>query len=77
MEVEVLFYGRVSETTGLSSTKYQDVKNIDALLNLLKEKFPKLQNLQYTMALNQVIVNTNTTFKNGDIIAILPPFAGG
>lgn len=77
MEIEVLFYGMVSEAACKSSIKYQNVKDTDELSEQLTALFPQLQNMTYIMALNQEILKENTSINNGDVIAILPPFAGG
>ena len=77
MKVEVLFYGMVSEAAGLSSVKYQDIKDTEALSEQLATFFPQLKNLQYSMAVNQVIRREVISLTDGDVIALLPPFAGG
>ena len=77
MEVEVLFYGKVSEAIGMSSARYQDIKDTVELSEHLASVFPQLKNLQYSIAVNQVVFKDVTSLTNGDVIAILPPFAGG
>lgn len=50
-------------------------------VNSLKSKmelvYQELQNNNYSIAVNQVMVGMDATVKNQDVIAFLPPFAGG
>jgi molybdopterin converting factor small subunit len=79
MKLEIKYYGVVAEITGKSSECYENKASIatDRLEQYLFKKYPKLENVNFNLALNQQIVNEKTPLKEGDEIALLPPFAGG
>ncbi len=58
------------------------VTESQTLTELMKElfnKYPALQNTPFQVALNQELTskNQNISLKDDDVIALLPPFAGG
>jgi len=77
MEIKVLFYGKVSDTTLVSSAKYRDIQDTKLLAEHLETLYPQLNNIQYSIAINQIIIKDFVLLKDGDVIAVLPPFAGG
>ena len=44
---------------------------------MLKNKYIKLDALNYKFALNQALVDMNEVINENNEIALLPPFAGG
>ncbi len=77
MKVEVLFFGGLKELMGCSSLTIPEVTNSDAVLIFLKDKNQSLGNKSFQLALNNKLIKENTFLKNGDQLALLPPFAGG
>jgi molybdopterin converting factor small subunit len=43
----------------------------------LLAKYPKLKNQKFSIAVNQKITSENIVLKDGDVIALIPPFSGG
>ncbi len=77
MEIEVITFGLISEVLGTQKLKIKDCSNTDILKEELLKEHPKLKNLKFVIAVYKKIINSNTKLNNGDIVALLPPFAGG
>lgn len=77
MKVKVLFFGIIADATGLQMKEIGDIKNLDELQKSLTGEFPDLLKYMYQLSVNQKLVSGNETLKDGDEIALLPPFAGG
>ena len=77
MKVTVLFFGYLVEKSGTTSKKFENIKNIDSLVKKLNEQISGFEKLNYKIALNQNIIQKNKELKNGDTVALLPPFSGG
>ena len=43
----------------------------------IESLYEELKNTNYSIAVNQLMGNMDTNIKDQDIIALLPPFAGG
>ncbi|MEN8120725.1 MAG: MoaD/ThiS family protein [Bacteroidota bacterium] len=77
MKVNVLFFGILSEVTGKNTLELDDIENLRALKSYLWKTFPGLKEMDYRFAVNKEVVDGKVEFKNGDDVALLPPFAGG
>lgn len=77
MRIKVLFFGILEDIVGCKENEYANFNTSDELLETLKENYKELNNKTFQIAVNQEIININTKLKDGDIIALLPPFAGG
>ena len=77
MKVKVLLFGSLAEKKGKSTIYIENVKDINGLLNELFMDLPLLKNSKFAIAKNQVVIKSNTVLKNGDEVALLPPYAGG
>ena len=75
--LKLKYFGMIAEAINKSEEDFIFVENLDALTLELKEKYPKLNDLNYKFAVNQTLVATNIVLKESDEIALLPPFAGG
>jgi molybdopterin synthase sulfur carrier subunit len=80
MTITLKYFGQIAEVT----QKKEEVVALDETTNsitLLQSKletlYPELKNTHYTFAVNQTMATANTTIRNQDEIALLPPFAGG
>lgn len=77
MQVNVIFFGVLSDVVGQNTLTIQNTDNITDLKSKLITNYPDLKNYTYRMAVNQQIVEDNHRFFNNDTVAIMPPFAGG
>jgi molybdopterin converting factor small subunit len=77
MKVTVLFFGVLSEVAGTTIKIYRDVKNLDSLAIMINDDFPEIIHYEFSFSVNSDIVRENVSLKDGDEVALLPPFAGG
>lgn len=77
MEVQVIFFGSITDITIDNSVLIDNCVDINSLVQALIERYPALANKKYFIALNQKMVHENTKLKLGDTVALMPPFSGG
>ena len=77
MKINVLFFGILSEITEKQNLELTDIVNLRALQSHLWKTYPEIKDMDYRFAINKEIVNGKVEFKDGDEVALLPPFAGG
>lgn len=78
--IEIKYFGAVAEKTKCEFEKlsFSEEVSLQKLLQDLNEKY-EFESLNFSVAINQKIVSktTNYTLQTSDIVALLPPFAGG
>jgi molybdopterin synthase sulfur carrier subunit len=74
MKVRILFFGMIAEAleTNVYSIENYHGQTIADLETHLKERYPRLNDFTYQIALNH-----NAGLQAVNEVAILPPFAGG
>jgi sulfur-carrier protein len=77
MKVNVLFFGILTDIVKTSSMQIEDVENVRQLKSWLWKNYPQTKDMDFQIALNKNIVDGKHELKDGDEIALLPPFAGG
>jgi molybdopterin converting factor subunit 1 len=81
MKVKVLFFASARELTGETeySLELQDGATTNIIPTLLLEIFPDLDIVRdkMSLAINQTYAREETTLKEGDVVAVLPPISGG
>ena len=80
MTVTLKYFGLVAEVTNKSEEQLQLDQEAISMIGLqskLESLYEGLQNTTYAVAVNQTICTTDVAIKNQDVIAFLPPFAGG
>ncbi len=77
MKIKVLFFGMLSEITGTASMELENMENIRILQSHLWKTYPEIKDMDYRFAVNKEIINGKHELKDGDEVALLPPFAGG
>ena len=77
MKIKILFFGILQEAAGKKEMTLNDINDSDTLVNQLKSVSPVLKNYTFRLAINQEFIDSNCTLKEGDVVAIMPPFAGG
>jgi molybdopterin synthase sulfur carrier subunit len=75
-QISVLPFGQIAEITGVEPFQLI-ATDTDEIQRVLAERFPDLQRKHYALAVDKVIVKTNTQVNSNSIIALLPPFSGG
>ncbi|MDQ1166786.1 MoaD/ThiS family protein [Flavobacterium sp. SORGH_AS_0622] len=78
--IEVKYFGAVAEKTKCEFEKlsFSEELSLQQLLQDLNEKY-EFESLSFSVAVNQKIVSktTDRILQASDIVALLPPFAGG
>ena len=77
MKVKILFFGILREAAGKQEMTLNDINDSETLQNHLTSLIPGLKEYTFRLAINQQLIDSNCTLKEGDIVAIMPPFAGG
>jgi len=77
MKVKILFFGILREATGKQEMTLNDINDSETLQNHLTSLIPGLKDYTFRLAINQQFIDSNCTLKEGDIVAVMPPFAGG
>lgn len=81
MKIKVKFFASYREAVGKSEVEV-DIKektDISTLLEVLKSEHPELGKLiePVIISINREYASYDTTLKDGDEVAILPPVSGG
>jgi len=77
--IEVKYFGAIAEKTQCTFENVVSSNiSLQDLLQGLEEKY-RFESLSFSVAVNQKIVSRTTDYvlKSSDIVALLPPFAGG
>ncbi|GAA3777645.1 MoaD/ThiS family protein [Flavobacterium ginsengiterrae] len=78
--IEVKYFGAVAEKTKCEFEKlsFSEEVSLQKLLSDLNEKY-EFESLTFSVAVNQKIVPKTADYnlQTSDIVALLPPFAGG
>jgi MoaE-MoaD fusion protein len=81
MRVQVLFFGQLKDLTGRSSETLSlgDRARLSDVVQHYSENFPALRKLFPSLALsvNQEYASSDTSLRDGDEVALLPPVSGG
>ncbi len=77
--ISVKYFGDIAEKTNSAGEEFSfSDMPLSALLLVLEQKH-ELSKLSFSIAVNKKIVQNKANYmlKNNDIVALLPPFAGG
>jgi len=80
MTITLKYFGLLADITQLKEEQFtfdEDTISVSALKSKIENNYNNIQNITYTISVNQVISSLQTTIKDQDIVAFLPPFAGG
>ena len=75
--IEVMFFGQLTDATGVSSVMVEEVDNTDKLVQMMKQRYPALESSTYMIAVNNAMVAENSIVTPGSKVAFMPPFSGG
>jgi len=77
MKINVLLFGILTDIAGSSKVELKDVESVSAVKSWLWRNYPKSKDIDFQIAINNKIIEGKADLKNGDEVALLPPFAGG
>ncbi len=79
VRIYIKYFGMIESLTGREEEVYEMVKELSVaqLLEQLDRKYPGLNERHFRIAVNREIRAENTPLGEGDIVAIMPAFAGG
>ncbi len=80
LKIKVLLFGITTDLLGESSitVHIESAITIQELKELLLNKYPQLKHIHsYAIAVNEEYASNETTLKENDIVAIIPPVSGG
>lgn len=80
MRVTLKYFGLLEEITHCNEEQVELTADVSSLLGLksaVEHRFPAFQKTAYSIALNQALCNDEVALQEADVIAFLPPFAGG
>ncbi|VXC12469.1 Molybdopterin synthase sulfur carrier subunit [Flavobacterium sp. 9R] len=80
MRVTLKYFGLLAEITHCNEEQMELTADLNTLLGLkraVERRFPDFQKTAYSIALNQTFCNDEVVLQEADVIAFLPPFAGG
>jgi len=77
MAVKVLVFGQLTDITGSTTVSVEDAKDTDELTRKLHAKYPGLAAMKYVVAVEKQVISVNTALHQDNIVALLPPYAGG
>ena len=75
--MKLIYFGMIAEATGKQQELIEPLDSVKILSEFIIKKYPKIAPINFKIAVNQSLVNSNISLNQHDEIAILPPFAGG
>jgi molybdopterin synthase sulfur carrier subunit len=80
MTVTLKYFGLLADITQLKEEQFtfdEETISVSALKSKIESSYQTMQNTTYSIAVNQAMSSLQATIKDQDVIAFLPPFAGG
>ena len=74
--VKILLFGVLASEAGIKELEIENVKNTKELLIELNQHFP-VSDFQFQVFVNRQQVLKTQVLKDGDEVALIPPFPGG
>ncbi|MBG6131816.1 molybdopterin synthase sulfur carrier subunit [Aquimarina sp. EL_43] len=78
MQLTIKYFGMLAEATTTNEEYLQtEVCSVSQLVKKLKNQYPKLDNTDFKVAIDQQLVDQSHIINSEVEVALLPPFAGG
>ncbi len=80
MTVKIKYFGLIADITKRNEELFslsESVTTTEELISDLYKIYTELKNTSFVIAVNKSIATSDLKLNNNDIIALLPPFAGG
>lgn len=75
--IEIHLYGELTDIVGKDRFTIENCESVFGCIEHLSNEFPKLKDKIYRVALNNELTDDDLSVKSGDILVLMPPFAGG
>jgi molybdopterin synthase sulfur carrier subunit len=73
----IKMFGILAEKTGQHVLTVPLMADTDQLTAWLFERYPQLEGIKFTLAVNKQLIHNNTPLDEGVEVALLPPYSGG
>lgn len=77
MDIQVIVFGQLTDITGSGLIGVKMVRDTNCLLQSLKEKYPKLADTKFAIAVDKKVITENTILNQASTVVLMPPFSGG
>jgi sulfur-carrier protein len=80
MTLTIKYFGLLVDITQKKEENFfieENLVPVSFLKSKIETAYQALKNTNYSIAVNQVMTSLDYTIKDQDVIAFLPPFAGG
>jgi molybdopterin synthase sulfur carrier subunit len=80
MTITLKYFGLLADITQLREEQFtfeEETISVSSLKSKIEKSYQGMQNTSYNIAINQAMSSLQATVKDNDVIAFLPPFAGG
>ena len=77
MDIQVIVFGQLTDITGSGLIGVKMVTDTNSLLQSLKEKYPKLVDTKFAVAVDKKVITENTILNQASTVVLMPPFSGG
>ncbi|AWG20085.1 hypothetical protein FFWV33_00395 [Flavobacterium faecale] len=80
MILNTKYFGLIADITNKKEEQLnleQTQISVASLKAFMENNYPDLRKTSYSVAVNQAMVGVDTNLSEKDVIAFLPPFAGG
>ncbi|GAB4278208.1 MAG: hypothetical protein Kow0068_01710 [Marinilabiliales bacterium] len=77
MKIKLYVFGKIYDIIQSDCIILKNISNLNELFEYLYSEYPELKNINFQVSVNKTIVKEKFDFKDGDEVALLPPFAGG
>ena len=76
--ISIRLFGMLAEKANWTNRTIElPAEDIEDLKSFFEQEFPELNGMDFTIAVDQELINTHKVGKSIKEIALLPPFAGG
>ncbi len=77
MEIRVSFFGILADIAKTGFWHYRDIASFNDLKHRIEDDYPEFIHYNYRIAVNDEFTDEDPVLKNGDHVALMPPFTGG
>jgi sulfur-carrier protein len=76
-EINIMLFGQLAQLAGKDCIVLSGINDTLQLREEINALFPALGQIDYAIAVEKKIMHENTVVKDGNVVALLPPFSGG